>query len=313
MDLRGVAMVTRAGTVRTELARGLADAVAGIPCTAQTRFQICSISKQFAAAAVLLLAEAGRLALDDPVDRWLPGGPPQWSGVTLHHLLSHTAGVPHWLEAPGLDPAEPAPPAERLAAILAAPLRTAPGQAWHYTSPDFVLVGLIVERASGQPYARFLTERILAPLGLTATSVGGPPPEPAARGYRDGEPVTPFDLAAMAGTGDIWSTAADLARFTAARHAGNLITNESLHAMLTPHAPIEDDDEDLTTTGYGYGVFTGTFAGHAAYYHPGDNPGYRSFSVWLPDQAASLVVLANDDGVRITDLLRQLLPAALEP
>src|SRR6185437_3221860 len=167
MDLRGVAMVTRAGTVQTELAGGLADAAAGVPCTAQTRFQICSISKQFAAVAALLLAEEGRLALDDPVDRWLPGGPPQWSQVTLHHLLSHTAGVPHWREAAGLDPAEPTPPGVRLA----------------------------------------------------ATSVGGPPPEPAARGYRDGAPVT-------------------------------------------PHAPIEDDDEDLTTTGYGYGMFTGTFAGH---------------------------------------------------
>ena len=118
-----------------------------------------------------------------------------------------------------------------------------------------------MERASGQPYARFLTERILTPLGLTETTVGGPPPEPAARGYRDGEPVTPFDLAAMTGTGDIWSTAPDLARFTAALHTEGLITNESLHAMLTPHAPIEDDDETLITTGYGYGMFTGTFAG----------------------------------------------------
>jgi len=312
MDLRGVALVTRAGTVRTERAAGLADAAAGVPCTPRTRFQLCSISKQFAAAAALLLAEAGRLALDDPVERWLPGGPSQWSGVTLHHLLSHTAGVPHWCEAPGLDPAEPVPVGERLAAIQAAPLRTAPGQAWHYSSPGFVLVGLIVERASGRPYAQFLTERILGPLDLTATSVGGPPPEPAARGYRDGRPVTPFDLAAMTGTGDIWSTAADLARFTAALHAGNLITNESLHAMLTPHAPIEDDDETLITTGYGYGMFTGTFAGQAAYYHPGDNPGYQSFSGWLPDLAASLVVLANDESVSMTDLLRQLLPAALD-
>jgi CubicO group peptidase (beta-lactamase class C family) len=312
MDLRGVAMVTKAGTVRTELAGGLADAASGRPCTLETRFQLCSISKQFAAAAALLLAEAGRLALDAPVDRWLPGGPPQWSGVTLHHLLSHTAGVPHWLEAPGLDPAEPVPVGERLTAIQAAPLRTAPGQAWHYSSPGFVLVGLIVERASGQPYAQFLTERILDPLDLTATSIGGPPPEPAARGYRDGQPVTPFDLAAMAGTGDIWSTAADLTRFTAALHAGNLITNESLHAMLTPRAPIDDDDETLITTGYGYGMFTGTFAGEAAYYHPGDNPGYQSFSGWLPDLSASLVVLANDENVSMTDLLRQLLPVALD-
>jgi CubicO group peptidase (beta-lactamase class C family) len=316
MDLRGVALVTRGGTVRTELTGGLADAATGRPCTLQTRFQLCSISKQFAAVATLLLAEAGRLALDDPVDRWLPGGPPQWSGVTLHHLLSHTAGVPHWLEAPGLDPAVPTPPAERLKAIQAAPLRplpadTAPGQAWHYSSPGFVLVGLIVERASGQPYARFLTDRILAPLDLTATSVGGPPPEPAARGYRDGEPVTPFDLAAMTGTGDIWSTAPDLTRFTAALHTKSLLTNESLHAMLTPHAPLDDDDETLITTGYGYGMFTGIFAGQPACYHPGDNPGYRSFAGWFPEQAASIVVLANDERIDAVDLLRELLPAAL--
>ena len=83
--------------------------------------------------------------------------------------------------------------------------------------------------------------------------------------------------------------------------------------MLTPHAPIEDDDEDLTTTGYGYGLFTGTFAGHAVYYHPGDNPGYLSFAGWIPDLAASLVILANDESVSIPDLLRKLLPAALEP
>jgi CubicO group peptidase (beta-lactamase class C family) len=167
MDLHGVVMVTRSGTVRTERAAGVADIgsgpVTGTPCTLQTRFQLCSVSKQFAAAAALLLAEAGQLALDDPVDRWLPAGSPQWSRVTLHHLLSHTAGVPHWHQAPGLDPPEPTGIGARLAAIQQAPLRTAPGEQWHYSSPGFLLVGLIVERASGQPYANFLTERILSP------------------------------------------------------------------------------------------------------------------------------------------------------
>src|SRR6266566_7177414 len=91
MDLSGVAMVTRDGTVLTELVAGPADMATRTPCTPETRFQLCSVSKQFAAAAVLLLAESGRLALDDTVDRWLPGGSPHWSGVTLHHLLSHTA------------------------------------------------------------------------------------------------------------------------------------------------------------------------------------------------------------------------------
>ena len=313
--LRGTAMVTKGGSVEADLASGLADIEAGVLCSPGTRFQLCSVSKQFTAAAVMLLAESGRLGLREPVARWLPGGLPQWRQVTLHHLLSHTAGIPHWLEAPGLDPAEPMTISERLEIIQATPLRTDPGVQWHYSSPGFVLAGLIVARASGQPYPEFLGERILSPLKLTGTTVGGAPGA-AARGYKDGQPVPPWDLDAMPGTGDIWSTAGDLSRFTAALHSGELITAASLRAMCTAHAPIEDDEEGeprLTTTGYGYGMFTGIFAGHAACYHTGDNPGYQSFACWIPDRAASIVILVNDEDVSITGLLRQLLPAALEP
>jgi CubicO group peptidase (beta-lactamase class C family) len=312
--LRGTAMVTKGGSVEADLAGGLADVEAGVPCTSGTRFQLCSVSKQFTAAAVMLLVESGRLDLGEPVDRWLPGGPPQWRQVTLHHLLSHTAGVPHWLETPGLDPAEPMSISERLEIIQATPLRTEPGAQWHYSSPGFVLAGLIVERASGQPYREFVAERILSPLKLTQTTMGGIPGA-AARGYQDGQPVPPWDLDAMPGTGDIWSTTGDLTRFTAALQAGELVAPSSLRAMCTPHAAIDDDDDGeprLTTTGYGYGMFTGIFAGHPACYHPGDNPGYQSMACWLPDRAASIVILVNDEAASIPGLLRQLLPAALE-
>jgi len=313
--LRGTATVTRGGSVVADLAAGPADIEAGVQCGSGTQFQLCSVSKQFAAAAVMLLAESGRLDLREPVARWLPGGLPQWRQVTLYHLLSHTAGIPHWLEAPGLDPAEPMTISERLEIIQATPLRTDPGAQWHYSSPGFLLAGLIVERASGQPYPEFLAERILSPLKLTGTTVGGAPGA-AARGYKDGQPVAPWDLDAMPGTGDIWSTASDLSRFTAALHSGELIALGSLRAMCTAFAPIDDDDEGeprLTTTGYGYGMYTGIFAGHAACYHTGDNPGYLSFACWIPDRAASIVILANDEAVNMTGLLRQLLPAALEP
>ena len=313
--LRGTAMVTKGGSVEADLAAGLADIEARVRCSSGTRFQLCSVSKQFAAAAVMLLAESGRLDLREPVARWLPGGLPQWRQVTLHHLLSHTAGIPHWLEAPGLDPAEPMTISERLEIIQATPLRTDHGAQWHYSSPGFLLAGLIVERASGQPYPQFLAERSLSPLKLTETTVGGAPGA-AARGYKDGQPVAPWDLDAMPGTGDIWSTASDLSRFTAALHSGELIAAGSLRAMCTAHASLDDGEEGeprLTTTGYGYGMFTGIFAGHAACYHPGDNPGYQSFACWIPDRAASIVILVNDEAMSITGLLRQLLPAALEP
>jgi CubicO group peptidase (beta-lactamase class C family) len=308
-------MVTAGGSVRADLAGGLADVAAGVPCTSGTRFQLCSVSKQFAAAAVMLLVESGRLDLDEPVGRWLPDGPPQWQRVTMHHLLSHTAGIPHWLEAPGLDPAEPMPVSQRLEIIQATPLRTEPGAQWHYSSPGFLLAVFIVEQASGQPYPQFLAEQILTPLHLNQTTAGGVPGA-AARGYQDGRPVRPFDLDTMPGTGDLWSTAGNLTRFTTALHRGQLIAASSLRAMCTAHASIDDGDDGepaLTTTGYGYGMFTGIFAGHLAWYHPGDNPGYRSLACWIPDRAASIVILVNDEAASITDLLRQLLPAALEP
>jgi CubicO group peptidase (beta-lactamase class C family) len=312
-DLRGTAMVTRGGPVVAELAGGPADAAAGTLCTQQTRFQLCSVSKQYAAAAVMLLAESGRLDLAEPVGRWLPGGLPQWRRVTLHHLLSHTAGIPHWREAPGLDPAEPMSFRDRLAAVAATPLRTEPGAQWHYSSPGYLLAGFIVERASGRPYQEFIAERILSPLRLDQTAVGGAPGA-AARGYRDGQPVVPFDLDTMPGTGDIWSTAADLTRFTTALHGGELVTADSLRAMCTAHASRNDADEGaprLTETGYGYGMRIGSFAGHTAYYHSGDNPGYLSLACWIPDQKASIVILLNDEAASITGLLRQLLPAAM--
>jgi CubicO group peptidase (beta-lactamase class C family) len=313
--LRGTAMVTKGGSVTADLAAGPADVETGVPCASATRFQLCSVSKQFTAAAAMLLAESGRLDLREPVARWLSAGLPQWRQVTLHHLLSSTAGIPHWLEAPGLDPAEPMTISERLEITQATPLRTEPGAQWHYSSPAFLLAGLIVERASGQPYPQFLAERILSPLKLTHTTVGGAPGA-AARGYKDGQPVAPWDLDAMPGTGDIWSTAGDLTRFTAALHSGELVTAGSLRAMCTAHAPLDDDDDGepaLATTGYGYGMYTGIFAGHPAFYHSGDNPGYQSLACWIPDQAASIVILVNDEAASMTGLLRQLLPAALEP
>jgi len=315
--LRGAAIVTRAGQVKLETASGPADVEAGVPCTPRTRFQIASVSKYFAAAAALLLAESGQLDLAEPVTRWLPGGPPQWQRVTLHHLLTHTAGVRHWGGDPGFDASQPMDPAERLALIQQAPLLTQPGTRWHYSSPGYLLVGHIVEQASGQPYTSFVTKTILDPLGLTATSPGAlPAGAVVARGYRDGQPVTPWPLGAMLGTGDICSTVGDLARFTTAVHSGSLIGPRSLQAMTTPHTPLPDgqgtSDGWVTCAGYGYGQFIGRIAGHAAHLHPGDNPGYQSLVVYLPDQAACVAVLVNDEAVDTEALLRQLVPVALE-
>ena len=313
-SLHGSVRVTKAGSVLADLAGGLADVDNGIACTPSTPFQVASVSKQFTAAALMLLVESGSLDLNEPVDRWLLDASPQWKQVTLHHLLSHTAGVPHWREAPGLDPAEPMGIGERLAHIQAAPLRSEPGARWHYSSPGYLLAGFIAERAGGQPYRELLATLILSPLGLTQTTVGAMPPG-AALGYKGADPVAAFDLNAMPGTGDVWSTASDLTKFTNALHQGELVSPSLLHAMCSAQVGLADDDGDpwLITTGYGYGMYTGIFGGHPTLYHPGDNPGYKSFACWLPDQETSVVMLLNDETTDMKSLLRQLLPLTWEP
>src|ERR1019366_8790538 len=283
-------------------------------CTPQTGFQVASVSKQFVAAAVMLLAESGMVALGEPVDRWLPGS--QWRRGTLHHLLTHTSGIGHWGDAPGFDPAQPMYPDDRLALIEQAPLRTEPGTRWHYSSPGYLLAGQIVARGSGRPYADFVTERILDPLELTSTTAGSVRSSAAiARGYRDRALVPPWDLSEMPGTGDICSTVGDVARVSAAVHSGSLLTGSSRRALRAVHTPLSGDQGsgDDWLTGYGYGLFIGKICGHAAYLQPGDVPGYKSFSAWLPEHAASIVILANNENVDMENLLRQLLPAASPP
>src|SRR6185437_12143866 len=156
-------------------------------CGMSTRFQIASVSKQFTAAAVLLLAERGALAVTDPASRWLAGGPPGWDQVTVHHLLTHTSGLPHWRDLPGLDLTQPASVDELLGRLRSAGLIFPPGQRHSYSSPGYVLLAHITEQASGQPHAQFLASEIFGPLGMSATFAGNPAGQPdLAVGHRDG-------------------------------------------------------------------------------------------------------------------------------
>lgn len=310
-SLRGVAVVLRGSSVLNEVVGGVADRETGALCTAQTRFQVASVSKQFTAAAILLLAERGRLRLDDPVERWLPGCPPDWRAMTVHHLLTHTSGIGHWDAIPLFDPLRPADPGDLLTMVQQAALRAPPGSAWFYSSPGYILLGQIVQAASGQAYAAFLSEHILTPLGLSATSAGAAPPDgQVARGYRDGQPVPSWGMSAQAGTGNIWSTAADLTRFTAALDSAALLTTKSRQAMLTIHTPVDaaaSSGIGWRPRGYGYGWFIGALAGHPGHYHPGDNPGYQSFNGRLHDPAIRLAVLTNDETTDLRNIVAELI------
>lgn len=189
----------------TERAAGMADRDLGLPCTPQTRFQIASVSKQFTAAAVLLLASQSQLSLDDPVNRWIGGCPQDWQAITLHHLLTHTSGLGHWGDFPALDLYRPIEPGQELSIFQQQPLRSEPGSSYHYSSPGYVLLAWIVEKAGGLPYASFLADQVFTPLGMHTASAGDPPGGAGmARGYHAGEPVPSFELATVGlGAGDV--------------------------------------------------------------------------------------------------------------
>ncbi|MEU5402302.1 serine hydrolase domain-containing protein [Streptomyces sp. NPDC005963] len=290
----GAALMTHGSRAVHEAYEGVADETTGAVCGPDTRFQIASLSKQFAAAAALLLVEDGVLALSDPVSAWLVGAPAQWAEITLHHLLTHTSGLPHWDALPELDREGPPSREEVVAAVMG--LLPLPGEpTWHYSSPGYVVVALVVERAGGCAYADFLRTRILLPLGLAATSVGSAPAAVAARGHRGRALHGAEDVSWLPGSGDLWSTVRDLARWARAVETGEVVHGRSLRAMVTRQCVVETSREPLVVTGYGYGVFLGELAGTPARFHDGDNRGFRSLLVRLPEHDTGIVVLAHDE------------------
>jgi len=261
-------------------------------------FQLASVGKQFIASAVLMLVREGKLGLHEPVGRWLPEPLPQWDTVTMHHLLTHTAGVPHWdFKTPALDPYSALSRRERLDLLERMPLAGPPGQKWAYTSPGYLLVGDIFERVAGTSYAEFARERIVARLGLTETYVGQRPAA-AVPGHREGQPASEIDAAAMTGTGDHWATAADLSRLLTALHGGELLAPEDLELLRAPHVAAKAGSH------YGYGVQSGEFEGEPAFWHHGDLPGYQSLAMWLPQRQEAIVVLSNEETTDTKEVAR---------
>lgn len=192
----GAALVRQGSETLLSSGYGVADSATGRSNTPETAFQIASISKQFAAAAILLLQKRGMLTVRDAVSAWVPGCPAAWTPITLHHLLTHTSGLGHWRDFPELDLCAPTTQETLLRTFSCRPLTFPPGDGWSYSSLGYVLLAHVVERASGEPYADFLRHAIFDPLGMRHTGAGNraPHPELHATGYAGEEAVPSFEL-----------------------------------------------------------------------------------------------------------------------
>jgi len=302
----------RGESIVLETAAGVADERSSLACAPEVRFQLASVSKQFTAAAILVLADQGRLSVDDPVTRWISACPSSWTSMTIHHLLTHTAGLPHWWDiVPAMDLTSHLDADVELRQFQASPLRSAAGDYWYYSSPGYVLLAHIVQRSADRPYAVFLDAHIFEPLAMTSTFVGNASGrELLACGHANGVPVPSFELDVVGmGAGDVWSTVADLAHWDAALAAGTILSDTSRQAMLRNQAVVADASETgrLRVDGYGYGWFIGTAFGRRLIYHPGDNAGFVALNAWFPDDDLRLMVLSNEETTDLEALLEQIL------
>ena len=311
----GTARVVRGPEVLEERCVGPAVGPDGPPCGPETRYQAGSISKLVLSVAVLRLVEQGELALGRPITRWL-ATPAAWDTITLHQLLSHTSGIGHWGDVPDLGVRLlAAPPArdELVAMIERAPLVHAPGAAWRYSGPGFLVAALVVEAATGRAYGDVATELVLGPAQLGPTTSGQFPVGDAdvAVGHRHGELVGVHEgFARLPGTGDLWTTVGDLVRLNQALRSGCVLRPDLASQLWTPHAQIPRTgaagDGPMVVEAYGYGTFLGHLAGQPAHVNPGDNPGYQSLLAYLPERDVDLAVLANEDAPSVDAALREL-------
>jgi len=296
-DGPGVAvLVARDGQILFQGGWGLADLEKKTPITPGTKFRIGSVTKQFTAAAILRLAEQGRLAISDPLAKFHPAFPNAGT-ITLRHLLTHTSGLHSYTEKPEFfaGVTKPITPATLIASFQNDPPDFAPGTDFRYCNSGYFLLGEIVAKVSGQSFADYLRTTFFEPLGMTDSGIyiNATPPPGTALGYAvekgKASPALDWDMSWAGGAGAIYSTVGDLFRWNEALHGGRVIKAASLQAMTTPN-PLPPGADGLN---YGFGLAVSEAHRLPAISHSGGLHGWSSDLVWLPEQRVTIVALAN--------------------
>lgn len=279
---------------------GFADLEFAVNADEETMFRIGSVTKQFTAAAILELAERGKLSVDDPLTKFLPDYPEH--EITLRHLLTHTSGLPNYTD---LGPvwarhmAERLSDAEMLALWKDKPLEFAPGERWKYSNSGYYLLGIVIETVSGKRYPEFLREAFFEPLKLTRTRYDSNEELllNRAQGYafteerfwNDGL----LDLGQPGAAGGLISTASDLVRWEVALMSGRAVSMASLEEMTQPFMLTNGKE-----TTYGMGLQLDIQAGQRCVWHGGGINGFNSVLLHFPDVKLTIAVISNSEGAR---------------
>jgi CubicO group peptidase (beta-lactamase class C family) len=292
------------------------------PVAADTVFEIGSVSKQFAAAAILMLAEEGKLSVDDLISKYLTNTPPSWAKITIRHLLSHTSGIHNYDGLDGFELRQHLTQAQFIRLLGKQPLDFAPGESWSYSNSGFNLLGYIVENVSGEDYWTFLQEHVFTPLQMTHTTWRNPqtviPHRAAGYAFADGAYSNrDYDITDLFAAGSIVSTVSDLAKWDDALINDRLLNESSKQLWWSPAhlnngQPVPVGHHSSRT--YGFAWFLDTLNGHKNIGHSGITSGFSAANEMYPDDHLTIIILSNtDDGTFANELSKKIAPLYFSP
>lgn len=294
---------------------GLADVAAWRAPTAATIYEIGSITKQFTSAAIMKLVDQGRVKLDDDLSKYVPQFPLQGKKVSIRQLLNHTSGIHSYTASPEWQKTwnDALSPDAIVKFVAADTFDFAPGSAYRYNNTGYVLLGMIIEKVTGQKYANYLDAQFFKPLGLAQTSYC--PSKTTNPAFALGYSKTPtgttraqyLHLSHPFSAGALCSTVGDLVKWQRALDAGKVVSAASYTLMTTA-----DTLSNGRRINYGFGLVPGTFNGHKTISHTGGINGFATAATYVPDDSLSVVVYTNFDSESPQTLVQNLLRVAYD-
>lgn len=297
-DPGAAAIVVKNGNVILRKGYGMANLELGIPIEPDMIFRIGSITKQFTAVATLMLVDQGKLSLTDEITKFIPDYPTQGHTITVEHLLTHTSGIKSYTGLPEWRPLwrKDVSLKEMIDLFKNKPMEFAPGESWNYNNSGYVLLGLIIEKASGQTYQDFIEKNIFAPLGMKQTFYDNTARIIPRRitGYsKSGANWVNSDYLSMSwphAAGSIISSVDDLAKWDSALYTDKLLKQETLRRAWTPYLL-----KNGKSVKYGYGWLVTDLAGMSSLEHGGGINGFTTIGVRVPQERIYVAILTNRD------------------
>jgi CubicO group peptidase (beta-lactamase class C family) len=286
----GSVMVARSNQIVFMKGYGLANRELDVTNAPNTKFRLASLTKQFTALCILMLQEQGKLSVEDPISRFLPDCPSTWSKIKIRHLLTHTSGIPDYTKFPDYISTMmlPSPPEKMMNLLRDKPLEFEPGERFAYSNSDYILLGYIVEKASGQSYEQFVQQFVFKPLGMKDSGCDRFETilSHRATGYTlHGDTWVNsayMDRTFPQGDGTLYSTVEDFFRWYQCWREQKLVSAESWKTMTTP----EKDN-------YGFGIFVAQQFDQKLLWHDGGDPGFVTAMWWFPSSDIFVAAFAN--------------------